>query len=261
MKPEILYEDKYMIAALKPAGVSTQADRGTGVDLETRVQSYLAEENAGQESREEAPYLAAINRLDRPVGGIVLFAKDPGTAAALSDMIQDREIQKYYQAVVNGTFPEPEGELRDWILADRSRNISRVVSAGTKGAKEAALRYEVLDEVDTDEGTMSLVLIQLLTGRHHQIRAQLAAHGVPIWGDLRYNPRFGGGMQQRRGKAPGRGGKKNGKGSGSRAGRKFREIGLYAVKLEFEHPVTGEHVLIHREPEGEAFDLIDQMEF
>lgn len=235
MRPEILYEDPDMIAVVKPPGISTQPDKGRGEDLFTTVQNDLFDrgEAGQQDSGTGEPYLAVINRLDRPVGGIVLFAKNQEMAAKLSDLIQDRQVEKYYQAVVTGTLPDLSGTFSDWMTADRKKNLAKVVPAGTKGARKAELDYEVLDEIETDEGDFSLVLIHLRTGRHHQIRCQMAYHGCPVWGDQKY----------------GHPGKKS-----------HTTIGLYATRMEFIHPATGETILLHREPEGEAFDLMDQME-
>ena len=236
MKLDVLYEDEYIIACVKPYGVPSQPDKTYGVDMVTLVKEYLYEE-AGE------PYIAVINRLHRPVAGIILFAKDEDTAAKLSDMLQDGEISKDYQAVVEGFLDEPEGEYEDWILHDKRKNTSKIVPKGTKGAKKALLGYEVLDELDTDEGPVSYVLVELMTGRHHQIRCQMAAHGTPLWGDTKYNPRFT---------------SASGRKSGS---DKYPEIGLYSTRMEFIHPVTGEEIFLHREPEGKAFDIVDQMDF
>ena len=242
-KLDIVFEDEYMIACVKPYGVSSQPDNGSGEDLMTTVKNYLYDEGL-KKGVDEEPYLAVINRLDRPVSGIVLYAKTEDMAASLSDMIQNDEISKFYQAVVTGFFEEPEGTLTDWILFDKKTNVSRIVSADTKGAKKAELNYEVLDELDTDEGPISYLLIELMTGRHHQIRCQLANAGCGIWGDTKYNRKFG----EKKSK-PGTKQKK-------RLG-----IGLFSTMLKFTHPVTGEEISLHREPEGEAFDIIDQMDW
>ncbi len=239
MKLDIVYEDEYMIAVNKPYGMSSQPDKTYGVDLLTAVKEYLYNGDG------EEPYIAIINRLDRPVAGIVLMAKDEATAAKLSDMVQDREITKYYQAVVRGAMKEPEGELSGYLLHDKKLNISRMVSEGTKGARKAELYYEVLDELDTDEGVISYLLIELITGRHHQIRCQLAANGTPIWGDTKY------------GKSKAYGEKTGGRSGKNQSG----EMGLFSTMMEFEHPVTGDMITLHREPEGGAFDIVDQMDY
>lgn len=232
MKLDILYEDEYIIACVKPYGVPSQPDKTYGEDMVTLVKEYLYDK-AGESGEPEEPYVAVINRLDRPVGGIILFAKDEATAAKLSDMVQDGEIQKFYQVVVTGFMDEPEGEYVDYLLHDKKMNVTKVVQKGTKGAKRAELAYEVLDELETDEGPISYVLVELITGRHHQIRCQMAAHGTPVWGDTKYNPQF----------------------------NNSPEIGLFSTRMEFTHPITGENIFLHREPEGEAFEIMDQMDW
>ena len=243
-KLDIIFEDEYMIACVKPYGVSVQPDNGDGENLMTAVKNYLYDG-----ASEEEPYLAVINRLDKPVSGIVLYAKTEEMAASLADLMQSDEMSKYYQAVVTGFMDEPEGTLTDWMIFDKKTNTSKIVTPDTKGAKKAELNYEVLDELDTDEGPISYLLIELLTERHHQIRCQLAHAGLGIWGDIKYNTKFKD-KSSKSSKAKGR--TKAGKGSG---------IGLFSTMLEFTHPVTGEEISLHREPEGEAFDIIDQMDW
>jgi len=116
-------------------------------------------------------------------------------------------------------------------------NTTKVVKKGEKGAKRAELYYEVLDVMDTDDGTLSYVLIELVTGRHHQIRAQFASRGCGIWGDTKYNPKF------------------------AKTKRKYKQIGLFSSRMEFTHPITGEEIVIKKEPEGEAFEVLDLDEF
>ena len=222
MKPEIIYEDEYMLAAIKPYGVPAQADHSNREDMLSILKNDLYDRSG----KDEEPYLAVINRLDRPVSGIMLFAKSEEAAAKLSDLLQDRKIEKNYQAVVRGEVPE-------------------------------------------DEGTFTYLLVHLMTGRHHQIRCQLAHAGYPIRGDVKYGPEAGKnagktdgsqgagktGGPQSAGKsgspwAAGKGRRKNG-------GRKTPEIGLYSTRIVFTHPYTGEEVFLHREPEGSSFELLD----
>ena len=222
----------------------------------TLVKEYLydkevAEAEAEGKSSEdvEEPYVAVINRLDRPVAGIILFAKDESTAAKLSDMVHDRKIAKFYQVVVRGFMKDEEGTLTSYLYHDKKSNITKVVPEGTKGAKYAELRYEVLDELDTDEGPISYLLVELVTGRHHQIRCQMAAEGAPIWGDTKY-----GLVKEHPRPVKGAYGK-------NRQVKERSEIGLYSTKMIFEHPVTGEEVFLHREPEGKAFEIMDQFDW
>ena len=253
-KLDIVFEDEYMIACVKPYGVSSQPDNGSGEDLMTTIQNYLFDKSlASGESDPGEPYLAVINRLDRPVSGIVLYAKSQDCAARLSEMLQTDDMSKYYQAVVKGFMDEPEGALTDWILFDKKTNVSKIVSKDTKGAKYAELNYEVLDELDTDEGPISYLLIELLTGRHHQIRCQLANAGHAIWGDTKYGTASKSGTKGNS--------RKNSKSQGPDKKKKSPGIGLFSTMLEFTHPYTGEEITLHREPEGEAFDIIDQVDW
>ena len=235
MKLEILYEDAYLLACVKPYGVLSQGDKGNDEDMITKIKHYLYDQEESEQAEE--PYVAAILRLDRPVGGVMVFAKTPEVAAKLSDMQQDGEIAKYYQAVITGELPDFEGEMVDYLLRDGKTNTTNVVKKGEKGAKRAELYYEVLDVMDTDDGTLSYVLIELVTGRHHQIRAQFASRGCGIWGDTKYNPKF------------------------AKTKRKYKQIGLFSSRMEFTHPITGEEIVIKKEPEGEAFEVLDLDEF
>ena len=253
MKLDILYEDKYLIVCIKPCGVPAQGDKTNDLDMVSLVRDHIFDNS----DSDEEPYVAVIHRLDKPVGGIMLFAKDKDTAAKLSDMLQDNEIVKYYQAVLTGELPDDFGTFEDYLLTDSKTGTTRVVPKGTKGAKIAKLSYELLDEFETDDGPLSYVLVELLTGRHHQIRCQMASHGAPIWGDQRYNPAFskakdqakkGKNMKGGSGHAPG----KKGRNASDKAG-----IGLYFSRMEFDHPVTNEHIVLKAEPEGKAFQAIE----
>ena len=220
---------------MKPYGVLSQGDKGNDEDMITKIKHYLYDQEESEQAEE--PYVAAIQRLDRTVGGVMVFAKTPEVAAKLSDMQQDGEIAKYYQAVITGELPDFEGEMVDYLLRDGKTNTTKVVKKGEKGAKRAELYYEVLDVMDTDDGTLSYVLIELVTGRHHQIRAQFASRGCGIWGDTKYNPKF------------------------AKTKRKYKQIGLFSSRMEFTHPITGEEIVIKKEPEGEAFEVLDLDEF
>lgn len=235
VKLEILYEDEYLLACVKPCGVPSQADKSNDEDMITRVKHYLYDKDLSKAPEE--PYVAAIHRLDRPVGGVMLFAKNQETAAKLSDAQQDGEITKYYQAIITGELPDMDGEMVDYLVRDAKTNMTKIAKKGDKGAKRAALTYEVLDVFDTDAGTLSYVLIELETGRHHQIRTQFANRNCGIWGDTKYNPLF------------------------AKTKRRYRQIGLYASRMELMHPITNEPLVFKSEPQGEAFDVIEMDEF
>ncbi len=233
MKLEILYEDEYMLACVKPPGVPSQADKSNDEDMVTIVKNYIFD----NQSSNDEPYVAMLHRLDRPVGGVMIFAKDKDTAAKLSKHKTDGTMVKYYQAVLTGELPEEYGELSDYMVKDAKTNTSKICSKDTDGAKKAELTYELLDEFETDEGILSYVLIKLLTGRHHQIRVQMSHLGCGVWGDTKYNIKY-----------------KNAK-------KGVKQIALFSSRIELEHPVTGEHLVLKKEPYGKAFDVIEMDEF
>lgn len=233
MRVEILYEDRDILVCVKPYGMPVQGDKSRDTDLVSYLKNYIFE----KEDMEEEPYLAMIHRLDRPVGGVMMFAKNQKAAADLSDQIQDGTVIKFYQAVVTGELPEDAGVLEDYLVKDGKTNTSKIVKKGTKGAKKAELQYEVLDVFETDKGVLSYILIELVTGRHHQIRVQMVGRGVGIYGDTKYNPLF------------------------AKTKKKYQQIALFATRLEFNHPVTGEHMVFKTEPEGDAFEVIELKDF
>lgn len=229
MNVDILQEDQDILVCVKPQGMAAQSDKSLDMDLMSYLKNYLYEKHPEQGE----PELYGVHRLDRPVGGIMVFAKNKKAAANLSRQIQKGVMKKYYQAVLTGELPDWEGSLVDYLLKDGKTNTSSVVAENTPGARRAELNYEVLDVMETDQGVLSYVLIELITGRHHQIRVQMANQNAGIWGDTKYNPLF------------------------QKTGRTYRQIGLYATQLSLVHPSTGEKLRFKAEPEGEAFDLLD----
>jgi len=233
MKVDILHEDADIIVCVKPYGMPAQGDKSHDTDVLSYLKNYIFE----KEELDEEPYLAMVHRLDRPVGRIMVFAKSQEAAANLTDQVQDGGMIKFYQAVLTGELPDEFGTLEDYLVKDGKTNMAKVVQKGTKGAKHAELDYEVLDVFETDNGILTYVLIQLITGRHHQIRVQMASRGAGIYGDTKYNPIF------------------------AKTKRRYQQIALFATRLEFEHPTTGEYMVFKCEPEGEAFEVIELDEF
>lgn len=233
MKVNILHEDEDIIVCVKPFGMPVQEDKSRDTDLLSFLKNHIFE----KEELDEEPYLALIHRLDRPVGGVMVFAKNQNAAAKLSDQVQDGTMIKYYQAILTGELPDEYGTLVDYILKNGKTNTSKIVKKETKGAKRAELYYEVLDVLETDEGILSYVLIQIHTGRHHQIRVQMAGRGAGIYGDTKYNPLF------------------------AATKKKYQQIALFATRLEFEHPSNGEHMVFKTEPEGEVFEVMELEDF
>lgn len=218
MIPEIIYEDQEILVCRKPAGIPVQTAKRGQQDMVSLLKNY----RAGQK---EEPQIYVLHRLDQPVEGIMVFAKEKKAAASLSRQIQQKTVDKYYYALVEGVLDPPEGTLTDYLLRDGRSNTSRVVPAGTKGAKEAVLSYKVKQTAQNK----SLVEIRLETGRHHQIRVQMAEAGHPLAGDKKYNPNCTDG---------------------------YLPIGLCSVKLSFRHPSAGEEMTFSIEPKGAAFQGI-----
>lgn len=176
-KYRILYEDKDVFVVYKPSGLAVQSARPSVPDVMSMLQNELLERGKKDVN------LRLVNRLDQPVEGIFLVAGNEKAAADLSRQVQDHvRMEKWYQALVCGKLPQKEGALVDYLIKDGRTNTSRVVSKGTKEGKRSELHYRVLQEWED----RTLLEIQLLTGRHHQIRVQLAYAGVPIVGDTKY---------------------------------------------------------------------------
>ncbi|PZE21887.1 RluA family pseudouridine synthase [Paenibacillus xerothermodurans] len=201
----VLYEDNHVIVVVKPVNVPTQADDSRDPDLLTLIKQDLKQ-------RHHKPgnvYLGLVHRLDRPVGGVMVFAKTSKAASRLSDAVRTRSIGKRYTAVVHGKPKQPQGTLRHYLLKDTKSNMVCVVPESKAGGKEAILDYRLLDHADG----LSLIEVELHTGRPHQIRVQFAAIGCPLVGDQRY---------------------------GMHLTKPGQQIALWSTKLSFEHPVTKE---------------------
>ena len=168
-KPDIVYEDDNIIVCNKKAGVASQSERSFANDLTSMLMTYLV--SSGRKCN-----VHIINRLDKPVEGLVLYALNKKAAAGLSALSGEHAIEKYYYAVVTGR-PENKGNYTDYLLKDPGLNVSRVADADVSGAKKASLNYETIETKEISGREYSLVRIRLLTGRHHQIRVQFAAHG------------------------------------------------------------------------------------
>lgn len=215
----ILFEDEYIIVCYKPAGVPTQTAKLGEQDMVSILKNHL-----------KGGYVGLIHRLDQPVEGLLVFAKTAFAAKELSKGMQGVGFGKYYKAVLWGTPKEQGAMLEDYLVRDGRTNTSRACDPTEKDAKKAVLAYEVLAEGEDEGKEITLVKIKLETGRHHQIRVQMAHMGCPIWGDAKYNIQS---VQDRR----------------------YRQIALCAYRLEFAHPKTKKKMVFEIEPEGEGFRL------
>lgn len=228
----ILYEDDQIIVVFKPAGIATQTARVGQQDMVSELKNYLVK---SQKDKSTEPYLGLIQRLDQPVSGLLVFAKTKSAAASLSYQQSTGEIQKYYYAIVMGKPPKDRDVLVDYLYKDGRNNISLVVKEDFPEAKKAALEYRKVKTLialeENEEAT--LLEIKLMTGRHHQIRVQLAHADIPILGDGKY-----GNMRS----------KDFSKDSAC------KNLALCAHKLRFKHPVTGEELTFERDPEDEIFE-------
>jgi len=203
--PTILYKDQYLLLVEKPVGLSAQAAEGDS--LPHRLEQLGCP-------------VKPVHRLDKPTGGVMVYARTDRAAATLSALVgQHDRFQKEYLAVVQGCPDTVEGTHTDLLYHDVRRNKSYVVSRPRKGVREAKLEYRVLETVTTDEGILSLVLARLHTGRTHQIRVQFASRQMPLYGDSRYG------------------------------GRKGDALGLWSHRLTLPHPVTGESLSAESRPD------------
>lgn len=172
---KIIYEDDDIILCHKPSGVATQTKRLGQQDMESLLKNYRAK-------RDEPPYIGIVHRLDQPVEGIMVFAKNQKAAADLSKQVQQHGIGKHYYAISQTAPKAKQGVLEDYLLTDKKNNYTQVAKSDNKNAKKAKLEYCV---VKTEMGK-TLFDIQLHTGRQHQIRVQMAHMGCPLVGDNKY---------------------------------------------------------------------------
>lgn len=219
MEINILHEDQHIIVAVKPPKVPSQKDLSNDIDMLTILKKHIKKAYPNAKN----PYIALIHRLDRPVGGVMIFAKTKYAAGKLSSQIKERTVEKTYLCIVCGK-PNAENDILEHVLVKKSNNISEVVNNTHPKAKKAILEYNVIETKMTDNNNLlSLLKVKLMTGRHHQIRVQTAYEGWGIWGDTKYNKTF-----------------KNRKG--------WTQIALWAYQLTFKHPKTNKIVTFKADP-------------
>ena len=227
---KVIYEDNHLLVVEKPYGVPSQADETGDADMLSLCKAYIKEKY----QKPGDVYLGLVHRLDRPTGGVMVFARTSKAAARLTAQIQSRTFDKTYLAVLTAEPPEQAGILTHWLVKDETAHIARVADKSAPvadksapGAKLAELEYETLAQRDG----LVLVRIRLLTGRFHQIRAQMAAVGCSVHGDMKYGARDI--------KAP---------------------LALFAYKLCLDHPTKGERLCFTVWPARHPFTLFDMLD-
>lgn len=206
---KIVYEDNHVIIASKRSGEIVQGDKTGDRTLADDVKKYIKEKYA----KPGNVFLGVTHRLDRPVWGLVVFAKTSKALVRLNDMFRNGEVHKTYWAICQNAPAEPEATLTHWITRNEKQNKSYAYDKEVPGSKKAVLHYRTISRSER----YTLVEIELMTGRHHQIRCQLAKIGCPIKGDLKY---------------------------GARRSNPDGSISLLARKVEFIHPVSKERICV-----------------
>lgn len=207
MTPKIIFEDKDILVCVKPSGIPTQSKRIGTPDMVSILKNHLH----STMPKKGEPYLALIHRLDQPVEGLIVFAKNPSAAKSLGHQLQSSCFGKHYLAILGAIPARQESILENYMVKDGRTNCSRICTPDTPGAKPARLHYKILRTHDS----LALAEITLDTGRHHQIRVQMSYIGCPIVGDTKYaHP------------------------SSHTNCLPLKQLQLYAVSLSFHHPVT-----------------------
>lgn len=275
MQTKILYEDKDIIVVHKPAGIAVQTARIGQADVVSELKNYLAKSgrqgdvcdgmrksgNRAATGSKQQVYLGVIHRLDQPVEGVLVFAKNQKAAAGLSKQLTEDDFCKEYIAIVCGQTPDSRQELVDYLAKEDGQAVvyekdaesgalrrlavgDQVTTATHEMAndklvapKKAVLHYERLSEKVSPHGTISLLKVQLQTGRFHQIRAQLSHAGTPILGDVKYGSAESVEVSKRLG---------------------IRNTALCACRLTFAHPVTGQKMEYTVTPANRAFALLEE---
>ena len=225
MNLKIVYEDNHIIVVIKPPFVPVQADKTGDLDLLTMVKQYIKEKY----NKPGDVYLGLVHRLDRMVGGLIVFARTSKAASRLSEYIRNREFKKNYLAIVNGKLFGRK-ELKNYLVKNERLNMSKVVSSNVKNAKEAVLEYEGLNTFRYNSKDYTLVKIYLKTGRHHQIRLQMSNIGFPLYGDIKY---------------------------GQKVNKVGQNLALWSSYLSFYHPTKDEYLEFNSSPK----ELLEMKEY
>ena len=211
--PKVLYEDNHIIGVYKPFTMPSQSDITGAEDLLSWTKNYIKQKY----HKKGNVYLALVHRLDRPVGGVMVFAKTSKAAKRLSQLFQEKKVEKIYYAVIYGSPKEPYGKIESLIYKDSKKNISMVVKKGGKKAKKAITYYEVISTISHNNKTYSLIKLKPETGRSHQLRVHCKTFLGPIVGDIKY---------------------------GKKIPLKYGGIALLSQKISFTHVVKREPLVI-----------------
>lgn len=215
----IIYEDNHLLVVEKPVNMPTQGDTSGDMDLLTLLKNDL-------KIRYQKPgnvYLGLVHRLDRPVGGVMVFAKTSKAASRLSQQVRNHDLKRIYLAVVHGIPNPPKGRLEHYLKKNKASNIVHVVKASDKDGKQAILEYSVLEKGKGNK-PLSLAEVELLTGRSHQIRVQLSAKGHSLFGDQKY---------------------------GAEVNKPGQQIALWANQIRLLHPTLKEEMVFTSNPPNE----------
>ncbi len=213
LEPKIIYEDNHVIVVIKPHNISVQEDESKDPDMLTIIKEFLKK----RDNKPGNVFLGLVHRLDRPTGGVMVFAKTSKAASRLSKELQDKKLKKHYLCVVNGRPQLATNRLITYLKKDEKTNTVKIAPKLESGSKEAILDYEVVASKDK----FSLIDVNLVTGRSHQIRVQMSAQlNCPIFGDFKYGDKEHGG-----------------------------NLALWAYELTFTHPTTKENMRFTVAPE------------
>ena len=213
---KVIYEDNHLLVVEKPVNILSQGDDTNDKDMVNLLKSYIKEKY----NKPGNVFIGLVHRLDRPVGGVMVFAKTSKAASRLSEQVRNKSFKKTYRAVIHGTMNKKEDTLKDYLYKNKKTNMVSVVNKNHKDAKNAELDYKTLKS----KNNFSLVEIDLKTGRPHQIRVQFSSRKHPLFGDQRY---------------------------GQDVNKVGQQIALWSYKIEITHPTTKEKMEFVCEPPKE----------
>lgn len=224
IEPRIIYEDNHIIVVIKPQNISVQADSSKDVDMLTIIKDYIKQ----RDKKLGNVFLGLVHRLDRPTGGVMVFAKTSKAASRLSVQLRNKQLRKKYFCVVNGRPQLVENRLVTYLKKDEKTNTVKIAPQLEEGSKEAVLEYKVLET----KNKLSLIDVNLITGRSHQIRVQMSGQlNTPIYGDFKYGDKLHGG-----------------------------DLALWSYELTFIHPTTKENIKFKVAPDynNPAFKIFEK---